>query len=67
MGSRNGLLSVSVKVSVVQLSPTLYDPTDSSLPGSSVHEILQVEILEWVFLLEISLFQEVFLTWGLKE
>ena len=67
MGSRNGLLSVSVKVSVVQLSPTLYDPTDSSLPGSSVHEILQVEILEWVFLLEISLFQEIFLTRGLKE
>ena len=24
------------------------DPTDCSLPGSSVHEILQARILEWV-------------------
>ena len=27
---------------------TLCDPTDYSLPGSSVHEILQARILEWV-------------------
>ena len=27
--------------------PTLYDPMDCSLPGSSVHGILQVKILEW--------------------
>ena len=27
---------------------TLCDPMDGSLPGSSVHEILQVRILEWV-------------------
>ena len=27
---------------------TLYDPMDYSLPGSSVHEILQAKILEWV-------------------
>ena len=33
---------------VVQLCPTLYDPMDCSLPGSSVHEILQARILEWV-------------------
>ena len=28
--------------------PTLCDPIDCSLPGSSVHEILQARILEWV-------------------
>ena len=27
---------------------TLCDPMDYSLPGSSVHEILQARILEWV-------------------
>ena len=33
---------------VVQLCPTLCDPMDCSLPGSSVHEIHQARILEWV-------------------
>jgi len=28
--------------------PTLWDPMDYSLPGSSVHGILQARILEWV-------------------
>ena len=31
-----------------QLYPTLCDPMDCSLPGSSVQEILQARILEWV-------------------
>ena len=31
-----------------QLCLTLCDPMDCSLPGSSVHEILQAKILEWV-------------------
>ena len=33
---------------VAQLYPTLCDPTDCSLPGSSVHGIFQARILEWV-------------------
>ena len=33
---------------VAQSHPTLCDPMDSSLPGSSVHGILQARILEWV-------------------
>ena len=33
---------------VAQLCPTLCDPMDCSQPGSSVHRILQVRILEWV-------------------
>ena len=38
----------SVKVLVAQLCLTLCDPMDCSLPGFSVHEILQARILEWV-------------------
>ena len=33
---------------VTQSCPTLGDPMDCSLPGSSVHGILQARILEWV-------------------
>ena len=33
---------------VTQSCPTLCDPMDYSPPGSSVHGILQVRILEWV-------------------
>ena len=33
---------------VAQLGPTLCDPMDGSPSGSSVHEILQARILEWV-------------------
>ena len=37
-----------VCVLVTQSCLTLCDPMDYSLPGSSVHEILQARILEWV-------------------
>ena len=33
---------------VAQSCPTLCDPMDYSLPGSSVHGIFQARILEWV-------------------
>ena len=33
---------------VAQSCPTLCNPVDCSLPGSSVHGILQARILEWV-------------------
>ena len=33
---------------VAQLCPTLWDPMDCSLPGSSIHGIFQARILEWV-------------------
>ena len=32
---------------VAQSCPTLNDPTDCSLPGSSVHGIFQARVLEW--------------------
>ena len=38
------------KVKRIQLCPTLCDPMDCSLPGSSVHGIFQARILEWVAL-----------------
>ena len=33
---------------VAQLCPTLRDPLDCSLPGSSVHGIFQARVLEWI-------------------
>ena len=33
---------------ITQLCPTLCDPMECSLPGSSVHGIFQARILEWV-------------------
>ena len=45
----NKLLTLSESESeVTQSCPTLCDLVDCSLPGSSVHEILQARILEWV-------------------
>ena len=38
------------KVLVAQPCPTLCNPKDCSLPGSSVHGILQARILEWIAL-----------------
>ena len=35
---------------VAQLCPTLWDPMDWSLPGSSIHGIFQARILEWVII-----------------
>ena len=32
---------------VAQSSPTLSDPVDCSLLGSSIHRILQARVLEW--------------------
>ena len=37
-----------MKVLVTQSRPTLCDPMDGSLPGSSVHGILWARILQWV-------------------
>ena len=38
----------AVHTKSLQLCPTLCDPLDYSLPGSSVHGILQARVLEWV-------------------
>ena len=46
---------MKVKVLITQSCPTLCNPVDYSLPGSSVHVILQARILEWVVILFIDL------------
>ena len=42
------LISTEVESEVAQLCPTLCDPMDCRLPGSSVHGIFRARILEWV-------------------
>ena len=41
-------MKVKSEREVAQSCPTLSDPTDCSLPGSSVHGIFQARVLEWV-------------------
>ena len=45
---QRGWRKVSSESEVAQLCPTLSDPMDCSLPGSSVHGIFQARVLEWV-------------------
>ena len=40
-------MKVKGESEVAQSCPTLSDPTDCSLPGSSVHGIFQARVLEW--------------------
>ena len=40
-------MKVKSKSEVAQSCPTLSDPMDHSLPGFSVHGILQARVLEW--------------------
>ena len=47
LGCIRGVEIEKIKVSVAQSCLTLCNPMDSSLPGSSVHGILQTRILEW--------------------
>ena len=40
-------MKVKSESEVAQWCPTLSDPMDCSLPGSSVHGIFQASVLEW--------------------
>ena len=40
-------MKVKCESEVAQSYPTLSDPMDCSLPGSSVHRIFQARVLEW--------------------
>jgi len=40
-------MKVKSESKVAQSCPTLRDPMDYSLPGSSVHGIFQARVLEW--------------------
>ena len=52
---------IKVKVLVTQSCPTLCDPVDCSLPGSSVLRILQARILEWVAMPSSRIFVYIFI------
>ena len=41
-------MKVKSESEVTQSCPTLSDPMDCSLPGSSIHGIFQARVLEWV-------------------
>ena len=41
-------MKVKSESEVTQSCPTFRDPMDCSLPGSSVHRVLQARVLEWV-------------------
>ena len=41
-------MKVKSESEVAQSCPTLSDPMDCSLPGSSIHGIFQASVLEWV-------------------
>ena len=40
-------VKVKSESEVAQSCPTLRDPVDRSLPGSSIHGIFQTRVLEW--------------------
>ena len=40
-------MKVKSESEATQSCPTLSDPMDCSLPGSSIHGILQARVLEW--------------------
>ena len=40
-------MKVKSESEVAQSYPTLSDPMDCSLPGSSIHRIFQARVLEW--------------------
>ena len=40
-------MKVKSESEVAQSCPTVSDPTDGSLPGSSVHGVFQARVLEW--------------------
>ena len=48
-------MKVKSESEVTRSYPTLCDPMDSSLPGSSVHGIFQARVLEWGAITELQL------------
>ena len=57
-------MKVKSESEVAQSCPTLSDPMDCSLPGSSIHGIFQARVLEWV---ANALLQGIFPTQGLNQ
>ena len=51
-------MKVKSESEVAQSCPTLRDPMDRSLPGSSIHGIFQARVLEWVTIAKAREFQK---------
>ena len=49
---------------VTQLCPTLSNPMDCSLPGSSIHGIFQARVLEWVAIVFSGVHAYLLTKWG---
>ena len=56
-------MKVKSESEVAQLCPTLSDPMDCSLPGSSIPEIFQATVLEW----GVIAFSEMYLVGGISR
>ena len=41
------IAAAAAAAKLLQSCPTLFDPMDCGLPGSSVHGIFQARVLEW--------------------
>ena len=54
-------MKVKSESEVAQSCPTLRDPMDCSLPGSSVHGIFQARVLEWVAIPFSRIMNEIYL------
>ena len=51
-------MKVKSESEVSQSCPTLCDPMDCSLPGSSIHGIFQARVLEWGAIAFSAIFNE---------
>ena len=58
-------MKVKSESKVAQSCPTLRDPMDCSLPGSSVHGIFQARVLEWVAIAFSTMIQQMLAIWSL--
>ena len=60
-------MKVKSESEVAQSCPTLSDPVDCSLPGSSIHGIFQARVLEWGAIASLPLAPPIFLYHFCKE
>ena len=58
-------MKVKSEMEVAQSCPTLRNPMDCSLPGSSIHGIFQARVLEWGAIAFSILSEEIFLNFSI--
>ena len=57
-------MKVKSEIEVAQSCPTLRDPMDCSLPGSSIHGIFQAREVEWGAIAFSANMQHLLFSWG---